>query len=67
MPVLKVKQNENREDYIKRCMPIEINSGKDTKQSFAICNSEYDNQTKERKCLYFSMLSFHQTKKCIPF
>lgn len=41
--------NKSEEDFIKECMPIEINSGKDQDQAYAICKSKYDGMEKKPK------------------
>lgn len=42
MPVDKPKQGESREDYLNYCIPIEVESGKETDVATAICISYYE-------------------------
>ena len=40
MPIDK-KPNESREEFMARCIPIEIRAGKDQDQAIAICASKF--------------------------
>ena len=42
MPVDKPKAGESRQDYLNYCIPIEVQSGKESNIAAAICNSYYD-------------------------
>ena len=42
MPLDPPKAGESREDYLKYCIPIEVEAGKEVDQAAAICNSYYD-------------------------
>ena len=42
MPVDKPKAGESKEDYLNYCIPIEIESGKDSDVATAICISYYE-------------------------
>ena len=44
MPLDKPKQGESLEDYLKYCIPVEIQSGKESDQAAAICISTYKKQ-----------------------
>jgi hypothetical protein len=41
MPIPPVSNYETKEEFISACMAIEIGSGKDESQAYAICNSIY--------------------------
>jgi len=42
--------NENKEDFIQRCIPIVMRDGaaQDNAQAYAICSSMYDNRDKDK-------------------
>jgi len=42
MPVDKPKAGESRDNYLNYCIPIEVESGKESDVAAAICNSYYD-------------------------
>tara|TARA_R110000803_G_scaffold84955_1_gene151245 strand:+ start:22591 stop:22878 length:288 start_codon:yes stop_codon:yes gene_type:complete len=44
MPIPNPKQFKDKESFISKCMEIEIGSGKDNEQSYAICNTTWDNR-----------------------
>ena len=44
----KVKPSEKASEYLTRCIPVEVNSGKSTDQAAAICYKEYKEQTKAK-------------------
>ena len=44
MPVDKPKAGETKEQYLKYCIPAEINAGYEQAQAAAICISKYDRQ-----------------------
>ena len=39
----KVKENEGRTEFVRRCIPEVMQEGKKTEQAIAICHSIYDN------------------------
>jgi len=41
MPLPKVKPFERLDQYLNRCIPTEIEAGKDRAQSAAICTTHY--------------------------
>ena len=69
MPIPNPKQFKDKESFISKCMEIEIGSGKDNEQSYAICNTTWDNRnmstqqrrTNHTKSLYFRIYS-HRIK-----
>ena len=48
MPLPKIKKDEKKQDYLKRCIPVELKAGKSTNQAIAICSSEYERQKKAK-------------------
>jgi hypothetical protein len=38
------KKDEDRDDFMKRCIPQLINEGKEKDQAIAICNSIWENK-----------------------
>lgn len=48
MPI-KPKNRERKEDFIARCVPIEVNAGKEQDQAVAICYSAWKNRKKEQE------------------
>ena len=48
MPLPKKKKGEKKQDYLKRCIPVEIKAGKGMSQAIAICSSEYERQKKAK-------------------
>lgn len=48
MPLPKVKEGEQAVDYLKRCIPIEVEAGKRPDEAAAICYKEYETQKQKR-------------------
>ena len=44
MPIPNPNQFKDKDSFISKCMEIEIGSGKDNEQSFAICNTTWENR-----------------------
>lgn len=42
MPIPKPNNNENREDFMQRCVSFLINEGRDNDEAVAICSTRYD-------------------------
>lgn len=43
MPLPDKKLNEKLDDYLQRCVPVEVRAGKSTKQASAICAIKWKN------------------------
>lgn len=43
MPLPEKKPYEKLDDYLKRCIPVELEAGKSRKQAAAICAVKYKN------------------------
>lgn len=41
MPLPKKKPYEKLDEYLKRCVPVEVKAGKDRRQAAAICVANY--------------------------
>ena len=41
MPLPEVKPFERLDTYLNRCIPVEMNAGKDRAQAAAICSTHY--------------------------
>ena len=50
MPLVKPKEKEKREDFISRCMADDKTTSEfdTTEQRLAVCNSQYENNKKEK-------------------
>lgn len=46
MPINK-RKNENKDEFISRCMSIEIGNGKEQEQAYAICNYKWEEDLKK--------------------
>ena len=44
MPLPNPKQYRSKDTYIQKCMEIEVGSGKDEAQAYAICSSTWVNR-----------------------
>jgi len=48
MPIPNPNQFKDKDSFISKCMEIEIGSGKDNEQSFAICNTTWENRNMKK-------------------
>ena len=48
MPLPTLQEGESRNEYLKRCIPVEIEAGKEQSQAAAICNTEYERQVSNK-------------------
>ena len=48
MPIPNPKQFKDKDSFISKCMEIEIGSGKDNEQAFAICNTTWENRNMKK-------------------
>ena len=48
MPIPSPNRFKDKDSFIQRCMEIEVGSGKDTDQSFAICNDIWRNRNMKK-------------------
>ena len=58
MPVDKPKPGETEEEYLKYCIPAEINEGMEADQAAAVCYSYYEKDK-------MTKVSFEEMKKFI--
>lgn len=45
----KPKKNENKEEWLERCIPVMIREGKDKDQAIAICMSQWNQRSDRNK------------------
>ena len=52
--VVNPRANESKEEFISRCIGIEIEAGKDADQATAICNSKWENKNMSSQFKFFA-------------